>query len=121
MIKKKRCACRQGQLPPTQQQGMSKDPAQPAAAAAAPPATCTRHSMQHVLLQGQVAAAARTRPCCLLLAAAHGCSLLDILGALYRLLAAWLWFGVLREADRVKRIAEEGWDRFAPVSETNKP
>lgn len=26
-----------------------------------------------------------------------------------------------READRLKRIKEEGWDRFAPVSETNKP
>jgi hypothetical protein len=29
--------------------------------------------------------------------------------------------GVAREADRLKRIKEEGWDRFAPVSETNKP
>lgn len=26
-----------------------------------------------------------------------------------------------REEDRLKRIADEGWDRFAPVSETNKP
>jgi hypothetical protein len=26
-----------------------------------------------------------------------------------------------REEQREKRIAEEGWDRFAPVSETNKP
>ncbi|GLC37443.1 hypothetical protein PLESTM_000585200 [Pleodorina starrii] len=26
-----------------------------------------------------------------------------------------------REEDRLKRIATEGWDRFAPVSETNKP
>ncbi|GBG00379.1 hypothetical protein Rsub_13061 [Raphidocelis subcapitata] len=26
-----------------------------------------------------------------------------------------------REQDRLKRIADEGWDRFAPVSETNKP
>lgn len=26
-----------------------------------------------------------------------------------------------REDDRLKRIAEEGWDRFAPPSETNKP
>eukprot|EP00884_Botryococcus_braunii_P005920 jgi/Botrbrau1/15329/Bobra.0379s0002.1 len=25
-----------------------------------------------------------------------------------------------REEDRLKRIAEEGWDRFAPISETNK-
>lgn len=28
---------------------------------------------------------------------------------------------VCREDDRVKRIAEEGWDRFAPISDTNKP
>lgn len=26
-----------------------------------------------------------------------------------------------REDERQKRIAAEGWDRFAPVSETNKP
>lgn len=26
-----------------------------------------------------------------------------------------------REEDRLKRIRDEGWDRFAPVSETNKP
>lgn len=26
-----------------------------------------------------------------------------------------------READRLKRIAADGWDRFAPVTETNKP
>ena len=26
-----------------------------------------------------------------------------------------------READRLKRIREEGWDRFAPLSATNKP
>jgi hypothetical protein len=26
-----------------------------------------------------------------------------------------------REQDRLKRIAEEGWDRFAPISESNKP
>lgn len=26
-----------------------------------------------------------------------------------------------REEDRAKRIAEEGWDRFAPLTETNKP
>lgn len=26
-----------------------------------------------------------------------------------------------REAERQARIKEEGWDRFAPVSETNKP
>lgn len=26
-----------------------------------------------------------------------------------------------REQDRLKRIADEGWDRYAPVSETNKP
>ena len=26
-----------------------------------------------------------------------------------------------REDERLKRIADEGWDRFAPVSETNKP
>ena len=26
-----------------------------------------------------------------------------------------------REEQRLKRIAEEGWDRFAPISETNKP
>lgn len=26
-----------------------------------------------------------------------------------------------REQDRLKRIAEEGWDRFAPVSDDNKP
>jgi hypothetical protein len=26
-----------------------------------------------------------------------------------------------REEDRLKRIADEGWDRFAPVSEDNKP
>lgn len=26
-----------------------------------------------------------------------------------------------REDDRLKRIKDEGWDRFAPVSETNKP
>ncbi|KAI8476689.1 MAG: hypothetical protein J3K34DRAFT_400147 [Monoraphidium minutum] len=26
-----------------------------------------------------------------------------------------------READRLKRIKDEGWDRFAPVSDTNKP
>lgn len=26
-----------------------------------------------------------------------------------------------REQDRLRRIREEGWDRFAPVSETNKP
>ncbi|KAJ8902725.1 hypothetical protein NDN08_006045 [Rhodosorus marinus] len=26
-----------------------------------------------------------------------------------------------REEDRQKRIREEGWDRFAPVTETNKP
>ncbi|KAG2495307.1 hypothetical protein HYH03_006579 [Edaphochlamys debaryana] len=26
-----------------------------------------------------------------------------------------------REDDRLKRIATEGWDRYAPVSETNKP
>eukprot|EP00775_Hariotina_reticulata_P007309 gene7309-7522_t len=26
-----------------------------------------------------------------------------------------------RETDRLKRIAEEGWDRFAPISETNQP
>lgn len=26
-----------------------------------------------------------------------------------------------REDDRLQRIAKEGWDRFAPVSETNKP
>jgi hypothetical protein len=27
---------------------------------------------------------------------------------------------VSRQEDRLKRIAEEGWDRFAPISETNK-
>ncbi|WIA20517.1 hypothetical protein OEZ85_004913 [Tetradesmus obliquus] len=26
-----------------------------------------------------------------------------------------------REQDRLKRIADEGWDRFAPISDTNKP
>lgn len=26
-----------------------------------------------------------------------------------------------REEQRLARIAEEGWDRFAPISETNKP
>lgn len=26
-----------------------------------------------------------------------------------------------REKERQARIAKEGWDRFAPVSETNKP
>lgn len=26
-----------------------------------------------------------------------------------------------REQDRLKRIKDEGWDRFAPISETNKP
>ncbi|EFJ45411.1 hypothetical protein VOLCADRAFT_118369 [Volvox carteri f. nagariensis] len=26
-----------------------------------------------------------------------------------------------REEDRLKRIADEGWDRFAPISDTNKP
>ncbi|GIL77079.1 hypothetical protein Vretimale_3142 [Volvox reticuliferus] len=26
-----------------------------------------------------------------------------------------------REEDRQKRIAEEGWDRFAPISDTNRP
>lgn len=26
-----------------------------------------------------------------------------------------------REEQRLKRIADEGWDRFAPLSETNKP
>uniref|UniRef100_A0A061R185 Uncharacterized protein n=1 Tax=Tetraselmis sp. GSL018 TaxID=582737 RepID=A0A061R185_9CHLO len=26
-----------------------------------------------------------------------------------------------REKDRLERIAKEGWDRFAPISETNKP
>lgn len=26
-----------------------------------------------------------------------------------------------REEDRLKRIADEGWDRFAPASNTNKP
>jgi hypothetical protein len=26
-----------------------------------------------------------------------------------------------REEQRLKRIEEEGWDRFAPISETNKP
>ena len=26
-----------------------------------------------------------------------------------------------REDDRKKRIEKEGWDRFAPVSETNRP
>ena len=26
-----------------------------------------------------------------------------------------------REDDRKKRIEREGWDRFAPVSETNRP
>lgn len=26
-----------------------------------------------------------------------------------------------REQDRLKRIKDEGWDRYAPISETNKP
>ena len=28
--------------------------------------------------------------------------------------------GNCREEDRLRRIKEEGWDRFAPVTETNK-
>lgn len=28
---------------------------------------------------------------------------------------------VPREEDRLKRIEQEGWDRFAPISDTNKP
>jgi hypothetical protein len=26
-----------------------------------------------------------------------------------------------REDDRLKRIATEGWDRYAPVTESNRP
>ncbi len=32
-----------------------------------------------------------------------------------------LSFVVFREVDRKKRIEQDGWDRFAPISETNKP
>ena len=28
---------------------------------------------------------------------------------------------IVREVERERRIAAEGWDRFAPVSETNRP
>jgi hypothetical protein len=37
------------------------------------------------------------------------------------LLRVVLPYAVPREEDRLKRIEQEGWDRFAPISDTNKP